>query len=346
MTRPLTKRILAPVSAVALVMFSVPAAAQEKAPEKKAEAPPACPPGAFCEDTTVEPPTEAAPAEEGSGEESAAPEESAPSEGEAEASTPAEGTEPTAAEKGGPVTVVLPPAEDPNKPRTFTYHPDPDGGPGQVIIYEDGDAPPHLQGEGVRVRKKVRTRRKRLQRHRRWGMNLRVDGVLLPQYNEDATNDTGMAGLGLSLRYRPTPMFALDFAADFLGGIDANGLERQEIPLALSAMLYANPRNVVQFYMFGGINWAFARVFADQVEPNLAEGNQDEYTYFGGHAGLGLEFRVSKLVGINVDGLAFVRTRTDDDGDGLYPEFYNPRTQEASNSSAGGLLRAGVTFWW
>jgi hypothetical protein len=346
MTYPLTKRMtLSGVASVlALTMVSVPAMAQNEA--KKAEpAPPDCPPGAFCEEVPVEPPAEAAPEEGEVSEEGA----EAPEEGGVEAGAAEEGSEEasekTTAEKSGPVTVVLPPAEDPNKPRTFTYHPDPDGGPGQVVIYEDGDAPPHLDGKVKRVRKKVR-RRKRLRRHRRWGMNLRVDGVLLPQYKENAEHDSGMAGLGLSLRYRPTPMFALDFAADFLGGIDSMGFERQEIPLALSAMLYANPRNVVQFYMFGGINWSFARVFSENVEVHLAEGTQDEYTYFGGHAGLGLEFRVSKLVGINVDGLGFIRTRTDDDGNGAYPEFFDPGTREASNSSGGGLLRAGVTFWW
>jgi hypothetical protein len=341
---------------LALVMVTLPAGAQgEPKAETKKEAAPACPPGAFCEETTAAPPEEGAAPEEGT---PAEPGEASPTdpavegptaatEGSGEAAEGAEGAEAAqAAEEDGPTTVVLPPpapGQDPKRPRSFTYIPGADGEPGQVIVYEDGGAPSHGIVEGVRTHKHKRAR---VHRHRRWGMNLRVDGVLLPQYRDDLDNDSGMAGLGLSLRYRPTPMFALDFAGDFLGGIDANGLERQEVPLALSAMLYANPRNVVQFYLFGGINWSFARVFSEEVQPNLAEGTSDEYTYFGGHAGLGLEFRVSKLVGINVDGLAFIRTRTDDDGEGAYPEFYNPDTQEASNSSAGGLLRAGVTFWW
>jgi hypothetical protein len=155
-----------------------------------------------------------------------------------------------------------------------------------------------------------------------------------------------MAGLGLSLRYRPTPMFALDLSTDFLGGVDANGLERQELPFGATAMLYVNPRNLVQFYLFGGIDWSFAQVFSDEYRPNLADGTSDDYTYFGGHRGLGLEFRVTKLIGINIDGLAFVRTRTDADEDGRYPEFYDAKSGEVSNSSAAGMLRAGVTFWW
>ncbi len=356
MTYPLTKRMtLAGASALALAMVSIPAAAQTAA---KKGAAPSCPPGAFCEEAPVEPPEEAAPSDdssdEGHSDEGHAHEEPSADEGaggtqkpaaDGASEEPATPAKKAAQRESSPVTIVLPPAEDPSKPRTFTYHPDPDGGPGQVIIYEDGHGP-NFRGGTTTVRKKVRRRRKRLQRHRRWGMNLRVDGVLLPQYRADVEKDSGMAGLGVSLRYRPTPMFALDFAADFLGGVDSNGFERQEIPIAISMMLYANPRNVVQFYMFGGIGWSFARVYSEQVQVNLAEGTQDEYTYFGGHAGVGLEFRVSKLVGINVDGLAFVRTRTDEDDNGAHPEFYDPVAREASNSSAAGLLRAGVTFWW
>jgi hypothetical protein len=156
-----------------------------------------------------------------------------------------------------------------------------------------------------------------------------------------------MAGGGLSLRYRPVPAFAFDVSADFMAGHDAQGFSRQEIPLGLSGMIYVNPRSLAQFYLIGGINWAFARVGTDEQQPNLADrGYEDSYTYFGGHGGMGLEFRVSPLVGINIDGLAFVRGRTDDDGNGQYPEYLDPETGESSNASVAGLLRAGVTFWW
>jgi hypothetical protein len=324
-------------AALALGLLVGPAKAEpppaEAAPEKKPETQPAevkkadspdgqaeakgdCPPGAFCEDVQVDPPEDVA----------------------------AQGGD----TKKGPVTVVLPPAppgSDPNAPRTFTYQPDAEGGPGQVIVYEPGA---HVPGQTVREAPPgpPEAEQQELHRHRRWGLNLRVQGVILPHFQDEVADDAGMAGLGMSLRYRPRPMFALDLGADFLGGVDANGLERQEVPISLTAMLYANPQHVVQFYLMGGINWSFARVFSDTPQPNLADGTSDEYTYFGGHGGIGLEFRVSQLVGINVDGLAFVRTRTDDDGEGQFPEFYNARTNEASNSSASGLLRAGITFWW
>jgi hypothetical protein len=311
--------------ALALVLFAAPAFAQQKGAAAPADAATKadCPPGAFCEETSVAPPPEAAPSE------------------------PAADTAKQAAE-GDTTTLVLPPpppGSDPTAPRTFTYQPDPGGGPGQIIIYEDGAGPPRFGELEAPPPPPPPKEKKRWRSHRRWGMNLRVDGVLLPRYG-DHNESSGMAGLGLSVRYRPVPMFALDLSADFLGGIDSNGFERQELPIGVSAMVYVNPRNVVQFYLFGGLNWSFARIYSDEPQPNLADGNSDDYTYFGGHAGLGLEFRVSKLIGLNIDGMAFVRTRTDDDDAGRYPEFYNPRTNEVSNSSAAGMLRAGVTFWW
>jgi hypothetical protein len=325
------------LSALALVLISAPAVAQQKPKtQKTADAAPDgtagdCPPGAFCEQTEVAPPDEAGPDEATLGD-------------------AAQTDVVKQAKEGESTTVVLPPprrGDDPSAPRTFTYQPDPDGGPGQIIIYEDGAAPPQYpQTMEAPDAPPPPRKKKRWRKHRRWGMNLRIDGVILPRYSSDVDDSSGMAGLGLSLRYRPTPMFAMDFSSDFIGGTDANGLERQEIPLGVSAMLYANPRNVVQFYLFAGLNWSFARVFSEEPQANLREGTSDSYSYFGGHGGIGLEFRVSKLIGLNIDGMAFVRTRTDDDGTGEYPEFYNPRTQEASNSSAAGLMRAGVTFWW
>jgi len=295
------------------------------------QAAPDCPPGAFCEEQEVTPPAEAMTAEE-------AEEAAAAAEAEAEAE-----------ERG--TTVVLPPprpGDDPGRPRTFTYVPDPEGGPGQVIIYEDGAAPPHFPGDAVEPAPPPPPpppKKRKWRRHRRWGLNMRIDGVLLPRMSDEDA-DVGMAGLGLSLRYRPIPHFAIDLSGDFLGGHDSNGHERQEVPISASAMLYVNPRSLAQFYFFGGLNWSFARVQSEEIQPNFAEATQDDYTYFGGHLGAGLEFRVARLIGINIDGLAFARTRTDDDGDGRYPEYIDYDTGETSNASTAGLLRAGVTFWW
>ncbi len=289
---------------------------------------PDCPPGAFCEEQEVRPPDEALTIEEAT---AAAAAEEAP--------------------EDDSTMVVLPPpppGSDPDRPRTFTYVPDPEGGPGQIIIYEDGAASPYHPGAEMGPAPPPPPpppKKRKWRRHRRWGLNMRIEGALLPRLGEEDA-DVGMAGLGVSLRYRPIPHFAVDLSADFLGGHDSNNLERQEVPISAGAMLYVNPRSLAQFYVFGGLNWSFARVASEQYLPHLAEGTRDDYTYFGGHVGLGLEFRVTRLIGINIDGLAFARTRTDDDGDGQFPEYVDANTGETSNASTAGLLRAGVTFWW
>jgi len=292
----------------------------------------ACPPGAFCEETEVAPPVVA--------EEPAGVDVDADEGGQIEV----EGDEDA-------IHIRVPPPEPGSEDtRVIEVRPDPDGGPAQVIIYERGK-PKSTSAEGVpdvpaAPPKSSKKRHRRHVRHRRWGMNLRVNGVLLPRHRDDVQSDAGMAGIGFSMRYRPTPMFAMDFSTDFVGGIDANGLERQELPLGMTAMIYVNPRSIAQFYLMAGMNLTFARVFSDVEQPNLRDGTGDDYTYFGGHGGLGLEFRVAPLVGINIDGLAFVRGRTDSDGDGRFPEYFNAETNEVSNASAAGMLRAGVTFWW
>ncbi len=179
----------------------------------------------------------------------------------------------------------------------------------------------------------------------KWGLNLRVEGMTFG-HNEKAAQDSGMGGLGLSLRYRPIPHFAFDVGIDMLGGTDFNGFQRTETPLTVSGMIFLNPRSPVQLYLLGGMNFSHAKVTSDFSSPLLsAKGDGTfgaDYSYFGGQAGAGLEFRVSRHVALNIDVVGFMRKRTDD---GRVPEFSDPE-KGTTNSSGGALLRGGLTFWW
>lgn len=289
---------------------------------------PSCPPGGwFCEEVEVESPPEVAPAE-------------APADGDY-------ATPPTVVRRGvpadappGSTTVVIPPPERGRQPPVVVYQDVPSQPPQQVVIVSTPperpvrEVPPPPPVNDAKVRPWTRT----------WGLNLRLEGVALGR-NEGAAQDAGMGGIGMSFRYRPVPAFAFDAGFDLIGGIDYNGFRRTETPLSLSGLLYVNPRSAVQFYFTGGLDWSHAKVESDEVSPLLAGngGYRDEYSYFGGHGGIGLEFRVTKLVSLNIDGLAFVRSRTDG---GLTPEFVDPETGRGTDSSGGGLFRGGVTFWW
>lgn len=290
-----------------------------------------CPPGAwFCEETEVQTPPEIAPAE------------------------PPPAALPRPPQRGGAVvipppqrgtTVVIPPPPPGHAapPPIVVYQPVPSGPPPQVVIIAPGyypAAPGPVRAVPPPAKKVKRVRKWR----REFGVNLRLEGAALGSQENGASEDAGMGGMGLSLRYRPVPAFAIDAGVDVLGGIDYNGFDRTEIPVSLSGLLYVNPKSRVQFYFTGGADWSHATVESDEWSPLLENdgGYSGEYSYFGGHGGIGLEFRVARHVGISVDGLAFVRGRTDE---GTLPEFMDEHGR-TTNTSGGGLFRAGVTFWW
>jgi hypothetical protein len=187
-----------------------------------------------------------------------------------------------------------------------------------------------------------------------WGLNLRLEGISMGGTGRNGTSgaspNAGMGGFGLSLRYRPVPAFAFDAGIDVVGGTDYNGFQRVEMPLSLNGMLYLNPRSRAQVYFTGGVHWSHATVSSGSPDPRLSSHPEDnnystEYSYFGGQGGIGLEFRVSRRVGLNLDALAFVRKRTDD-GKATNPEFVDAQTGRTTNTSGGGLFRGGLTFWW
>lgn len=237
-------------------------------------------------------------------------------------------------------------------PPVVVYQPPPPGGPPpQIVIVAPGAAAPRPATRVV-VREEVESvplKPPAKRWHRRWGLNLRVEGAALGGGEHGGSEDAGMGGLGLSLRFRPVPAFAFDAGIDVLSGTDWNGFQRTEMPVSLSGMLFVNPKNRVQFYFLGGMHFSHAEVEMDSFNPLRDSGwdeddaNTREYSYFGGQGGIGLEFRISRLVALNVDVLGFVRSRTDDGGPA---EFTDPVSGQTTNTSGGGLLRGGLTFWW
>lgn len=178
----------------------------------------------------------------------------------------------------------------------------------------------------------------------RWGLNLRVQGAAM---GDGASNDAAMGGLGMSLRYRPVPVFGFDLGVDIIGGKDYNGFDRIETPVSLNAMIFVNPRSRVQFYLMGGAHLSHAEVRSDYRSPLLTQRRDGtwgaEYDYFGGQGGAGLEFRLGRRVGLAFDALGFIRKRTDD---GYRPEFIDASTGRTTNTSGGVLFRGGLNFWW
>jgi hypothetical protein len=178
----------------------------------------------------------------------------------------------------------------------------------------------------------------------KWGLNLRVEGAAM---GDGANVNAGLGGIGMSLRYRPIPHFGFDLGVDLIGGKDFNGFTRIETPVSMNAMIYVNPRSRVQFYLFGGIHLSHAQVRNETSSPLLGSTEDGkygaDYNYFGGQGGAGLEFRIGRRVGLNLDVLGFMRKRTDD---GRMPEYVDASTGQTTNSSGGVLFRGGLNFWW
>ncbi len=189
-------------------------------------------------------------------------------------------------------------------------------------------------------------------RHRRqrseWGFNMHLLGALMGD-RSDKSHDSGMGGVGFALRARPTGHFALDFGLDVVGGRDYYGRRRTEVPLTVNALVFVNPRDRAQFYMLGGLGWSSARVEVpyEYKGPNYTNSGStiDRYGYFGAQLGAGFEFRVAKKTALNIDLIGFVRGRTDQAA-ATNPEFTDPATGRRTNTSGGGLLRGGLTFYW
>jgi hypothetical protein len=172
------------------------------------------------------------------------------------------------------------------------------------------------------------------------GLNLRLVGAAFSANDTYTKGDAGAGGIGASIRFRPTPRFALDIGLDVIGGVDANGYKRTETPLSLLGLLYLNPKSKAQVYLLGGFGFSSARVEVNTPNYSAVE----NYSYFGAMFGGGLEFRVAKKVALNFDVRGFVRGRTDDAAQNK-PEF-TAKDGRTTNSSGGALFTGGLTFYF
>lgn len=175
-------------------------------------------------------------------------------------------------------------------------------------------------------------------RKREWGLNLHAGGLMLGKGRDD---NAGMALVGLGLRFRPIPALAIEADLDYAGGRDYNGFRRKETAWSFNGIFFLNPRSKTQVYLLGGFGWSGATAVDDRSGYDSTE---YKYGYFGGMAGVGLEFRLSKVVALNFDLRGFVRGRVDKNKRSD-PEFVdaNGRT---TNTSGGGLFQGGLTFYW
>lgn len=179
---------------------------------------------------------------------------------------------------------------------------------------------------------------KKAQPKKEWGLNLHIGGAMLGK-GRDENAGLGLAGLGL--RFRPIPQAAIEGNLDFAAGRDYNGYRRNETAFTVNGLIFLNPKNITQVYLLGGFGWSGAKATDDRDGYDKMEYS---YAYWGIQAGIGLEFRLSRAVALNVDMRGLVRTRIDNDRR-QNPEFVSGDGKQ-TNTSGAGLITGGLTFYW
>ena len=234
-----------------------------------------------------------------------------------------------------PAAPIEPPAPAPASPPPAQ----PGASPSRGVA--PGYAPPML----ITVPPEPPPPKRRRRRFHEWGFNLHLEGALLDNHSDHVKN-TAMGGLGFGFRFRPLPPLAFEAGIDLLKDNEQHGYSRTEAALLLNTLLFFNPHDVVQIYALAGLAFSGADV---SITPHRGEAPfkryDEHYSYFGGQLGLGLEVRVSRRFAIGGDVLGFVRGRSEQRSHEI-PEYIDNETERISRTSGGGLLRAGVTFYW
>lgn len=181
-------------------------------------------------------------------------------------------------------------------------------------------------------------------RFREWGVNLH--GAIGLMGNDAAMSaDASMNGLGAALRFRPIPHIAIEGSLELLWGTDYNGFDRFENAVMVSALFFANPRSAIQLYGLAGLGVGGAWVDSSFSADDSARRRDERYAYLGAHLGFGVEARITRQFVLGGDLLGFLRERQDRHANER-PEFIDPSTHRATNTSGGGLIRLGATFYW
>lgn len=142
-------------------------------------------------------------------------------------------------------------------------------------------------------------------------------GVRGATYISGYTNGAnyGDFGLGIAARYRPVEALGLELQWNYHDDTWAEGTERIQQPLSASVQLFAAPWTMVNPYALAGLTLTNRNIQDDT--GNRAEVTS-EASFWGPHAGLGLELGLSDKTSLNVDG-RWIGYLNRPEGDAAYP---------------------------
>ena len=201
----------------------------------------------------------------------------------------------------------------------------------QVVVVQQ--QPPVIQEEVIVIEQAPARLRLSPVGNQKFGLSGRIGGIL--------AENVRMGGFAAGIRFRPSRIFGVELNVGAYGGTDYNGNDRVEVPVAFDFMFHLPRASRFQVYLLAGPQVSWASV--DRFAPGGFGFDTVDYVYFGGHAGVGGEWRLSDHFALSADIRGFIRSRVDDDG---APEFVNFATGETSNTSAGGILNVGAHLYF
>ena len=185
--------------------------------------------------------------------------------------------------------------------------------------------------------------------HREWALGANLQ---LPLYVKRNGSDGGaMGGVGGLLRFRPRGgVFAMQGELGSYFGSDYNNDRRSEFAMAGNIMFFVMPKKKTSLYFLGGLGFATAHVSRGRNDYNAYESTGSGYSqpsssnfaYFGAQTGIGLEVGLGSHFALDFQLRGFMRQRIDSAPE---PEFISSSGQ-TTNASAGGLLSAGLSYYF
>lgn len=226
----------------------------------------------------------------------------------------------------------------PRRGRVLVVHQAPPAPPPQqVVVVQQAPPPPSEVIITVEQEEDTSTRLRLVRRpmSQKFALTGRLSAMIGDQVR--------MGGFSAGLRLRPSRVFGVEFSVGGFGGTDYNGLDRVEVPFKFNAMFWLPRASRVQMYLLAGLgsSWAHVEGYHEGYRSFLSR----EYVYFGGEAGVGLEWRVASRFALSADVRGFLRTRIDDGDD---PEFVRdtPSGRQATDTSAGALFSLGMHLYF
>jgi opacity protein-like surface antigen len=170
----------------------------------------------------------------------------------------------------------------------------------------------------------------------RWALGLRLTAMSTDQMIADEAVVLG--GLGGHLRYRGY-RWGVELAVDGVGAEFVGGkIQRVSVPIQGSALLYLIPEGVFNLYLVGGMR--IVPTFISWNYPNVQD--EQHFTEFGLHGGLGVDLNLGRRVALNADMRFFGVLRGDEDPAGAY--YAEVDEGIVPSDSTGLQFSAGVSF--